>query len=89
MANTPKRNSISYFDFFIDQQIDTGDITIPVTNYEYEDKLENDKRNIYLLKPRYLNIVLDDMEEMMKYQKGATQYVSDTLKRADNIRLYS
>ena len=85
----PSGYSVSYFDSLIDRQIDTGDITIPVTNYEYEDKLENDKRNIYLLKPRYLNIVLDDMEEMMKYQKGATQYVSDTLKRADNIRLYS
>jgi hypothetical protein len=29
------------------------------------------------------------MEEMMTYKEGATQYVSGTLKRADNIRLYS
>jgi len=85
----PNGYSVSYYDFYIDQQVDTGNITIPVTNYEYEEKLENDKRNIFILKPRYLNIVLDDMEEMMQYQKGATQYVSDTLKRADNIRLYS
>lgn len=85
----PSTYSISYYDYFIDQQINTGNIAVPVTNYEYEEKLENDKRNIYVLKPRYLNIVLDDMEEMMAYKEGATQYVSDTLKKADNIRLYS
>lgn len=81
--------SASYYDFFIDQQITTGNISVPVTNYEYEEKIENAKRNIYILKPRYLNIVFDDMEEMMTYKEGASQYVSDTLKRADNIRLYS
>lgn len=81
--------SVSYYDFYLDQQIDTGNITVPVTNYEYEEKLENDKRNIYTLKPRYLNIVLDDMEEIMQYKKGSSQYKTETLKRADNIRLYS
>jgi hypothetical protein len=44
-------------------------LQIPVTNYEYEEKVENDKRNIFLLKPRYLNIVFDDMEEIMAIQK--------------------
>ena len=68
--------------------IDTGNIAVPVTNYEYEEELENKKRNIYILKPEYLNIVTDDLEEMMTYKKGSTQYVSETLKRADNIRLY-
>ena len=28
------------------------------------------------------------MEDIMTYKKGATQYVNDTLKKADNIRLY-
>jgi len=60
----------------------------PVTNLEYEMELENEKRNIFLLKPRYLNIVLNDLEEIMTYKKGSSQYLSRTLKRADNIRLY-
>jgi len=85
----PSNYSVNYYDSFIEKQIDTGNIAVPVTNYEYEEKVEDAKRNIYVLKPRYLNIVLDDMEEMMAYKEGATQYVSDTLKRADNIRLYS
>jgi hypothetical protein len=65
-----------------------NNISVPITNYEYENKIENEKRNIYILKPRYLNIVFDDMENIMKYEKGADQYVTDTLKRGDNIRLY-
>ena len=81
--------SVSYYDFFIEQQITTGNISVPVTNYEYEEKVENDKRNIFLLKPRFLNVVLDDMEELMQYKKGSTQFVNESLKTGDNIRLYS
>ena len=81
--------SISYYDFFIEQQITTGNISVPITNYEYEEKVENDKRNIYSLKSTYLGIVLNDMSEIMEYKEGSSQYVSETLKRGDNIRLYS
>jgi len=52
-------------------------------------KIEDDKRNIFALKPRYLNIIKDDLQEMMAYKKGSTSYISETLKRAENIRLYS
>jgi hypothetical protein len=81
--------SVSYYDFFTDLQVTTGNLAIPVTNYEYEEKVENDKRNIFILKPRYLNIVFDDMEEIMQYKKGSSQFVSENLKTGDNIRLYS
>ena len=81
--------SLSYYDFFIDQQITTGNISIPVTNYEYEEKIDDNKRNIFLLKPRYLNIVFDDMDDIMQYKKGSTQFVNESLKTGDNIRLYS
>jgi hypothetical protein len=81
--------SVSYYDFFTDLQITTGNLATPITNYEYEDRAENDKRNIFILKPRYLNIVFDDMEEIMQYKKGSSQFVSENLKTGDNIRLYS
>mgnify|MGYP003647576040 FL=1 len=81
--------SLSYYDFFIDQQITTGNISIPVTNYEYEEKIDDNKRNIFLLKPRFLNVVFDDMDDIMQYKKGSTQFVSENLKTGDNIRLYS
>ena len=62
--------------------------TIPITNYQYEQKVNEEKRNIYLLKPKYLQVVRDDLEDLMTYREGSTQYVSETLKRAENIRLY-
>ena len=52
-------------------------------------KIEDDKRNIFALKPRYLNVIKDDMEDLMTYKKGSTEYINETLKRAENIRLYS
>ena len=81
--------SVSYYDFFTDLQVTTGNLAIPVTNYEYEEKVENDKRNIFLLKKDYVGIILNDMEGIMEYKEGSSQYVSETLKRADNILLYS
>ena len=63
--------------------------TIPVTNYQYEQDINEGKRNIYLLQPRYLQVVRDDLEDLMTYREGSTQYMSETLKRADNIRLFS
>ena len=81
--------SVNYYDNILRQQIQTGNIAIPITNYEYENKLNEDKRNIFILKGSYLSVVFNDMDEIMPYRKGATQYISDTLKEGDNIRLYS
>jgi hypothetical protein len=61
---------------------------VSITNYEYEENLQNDRRNIFVLKSKFLSIVKDDLEEMMEYKKGSTQYKSETLKTADNIRLF-
>ena len=60
----------------------------PVTNFEYETQIEENKRNIFALKPRYLNVVFNDLDGFMPYKKGGSQYVNATLKRGDNIRLF-
>ena len=70
-----------------DEAYNTSLVT-PVTNYEYEAKIEDDKRNIFLLKPMYVSLVIDDLTDMMKYKKGSTEYISKSLKKAENIRLY-
>jgi len=80
--------SVSYFDFFSNLQINVANISRPITNYEYEENLNNKKREIFILKPIYLNVVFDDLEEMMQSEEGSTQYVSETLRRGDNPRLY-
>ena len=81
--------SVSYFDDGISQQITVTDIALPVTNYTHEAKLNDAKRNIFILKPIYLNVVFDDMEEMMQYKEGSTQYVSETLIRGENSRMFN
>ena len=85
----PRNYSVSYFDSTLGTTITQNNITREVTNQEYEDNIQDAKRNIFILKPIYINVVLNDMEQIMPYKKGGTQYVSPTLKRADNIRLYS
>ena len=79
--------SVTYFDASV-EGYDTKYPVTSVTNYDYEVKIQDDKRNIFTLKPRYLNIAKDDLKEMMEYKKGSTQYKSKTLKTADNIRLF-
>ena len=32
---------------------------------------------------------VNDMDNIMPYKKGSSQYISEDLKRGDNIRLYS
>ena len=80
--------SVTYFDASIGSSVTKTGISEEVTNLEYENDIQDAKRNIFLLKPTYLNIVFDDIEDLMRYKKGGTQYVSPTLKRGDNIRLY-
>ena len=80
--------SVSYYEQLSEEVITVNPISKAVTNYEYEQKINNDKRSIFLIKPIYLNVVFDDLEEMMEYKEGSTQYVNESLKRADNIRLF-
>ena len=80
--------SVSFYDDGLGQQVTKTDVASPITNYVYEDRLNNAKRNIFILKPQYLQIVFDDLENIMQYKEGSTQYVSETLARGDNIRLY-
>ena len=80
-----------YYEYYDDNTYHTipvSNMTKAVTNYQYEIKKEDDKRNIYLLKPDYLNVIFNDLDDIMPYKKGAAQYVSDTLKKGENIRLY-
>jgi hypothetical protein len=84
----PSDYSISYFDINNGQTMNYRNITVEVSNYDYEEKIQNDKRNIFVLKPNYLNLIFNDLEDIMPYKKGSTQYVNATLKKGDNIRLF-
>ena len=78
----------TYYDYYVSGMVTASNITRPVTNYEYEEKLENEKREIFILKQEYLTVIIDDIEDIMPYEKGSTEYLDRTLKKAENIRLY-
>ena len=80
-----------YYEYYDDNSYHTipaAKMTEAVTNYQYEIKKEDDKRNIFLIKPDYLNIIFNDLDNIMPYKKGAAQYMNDTLKKGENIKLY-
>ena len=78
----------TYYDYYVSGMVTASNITRPVTNYQYEEKLENKKREIFVLKQEYLTVIIDDIEDLMPYEKGSTEYIDRTLKKAENIRLY-
>jgi hypothetical protein len=84
----PSNYSITFYDSGLGQMI-TESKVYPVSNFEYESKLQEQKRNIYLLKANYIGIVIDDIEEIMPYTSGSSQYISDRLVRGENVRLYN
>ena len=85
----PQNYSIEFYDSRLESYTTMSNITTEITNYAYENKIQDDKRNIYILKAEYINVILNDTEESMLYKEGSPQYLSETLVRGENIRLYS
>lgn len=57
-----------------------------VTFYDYENDLNDQKRNINVLKQEFLGLFIKDFERIMKYDKSS-QYVNRKLKRTENPRI--
>jgi len=58
----------------------------PVTNWEYETRKNNQKSSIYLLRREYLQQFLNDMRQIMLYDRSS-QYVTEDLIRTENTRV--
>ena len=85
----PSDFSITYFDTGLGvQQTVTTEIVTEITNQVYEDGLNDAKRNIDIIKPRFVGLIIEEMERLTKYPKGSTQYVSKNVVRGENIRIY-
>ena len=83
-----KNFKTEYFDRKRDGYVIRVNEVDAITNYTYEVRKEETKRNIYLIKAEYLELILDDVDRLMPYKKGSTQYVSRTLKRGEDIKLF-
>jgi hypothetical protein len=66
--------------------IQTVNPVVGISNYEYEVRKNNKKRDIYVLKPSYLQQVINDTRKAMTYDKSS-QYVNDKLIRTENTRV--
>ena len=83
----PETYSVKYYDS--GSLVSASNITEAVTNYEYEENIQEERRNIFLLKPIYVTLALNSIEELMPYIPGSSQYVSPEVTKGDNIRLYT
>lgn len=81
----PSNYSVTFYD---DGAMKTESLVDTITNYEYEQKIQDDRRNIFLLRRQYLSLALETMEEVLINEAGSSQYVSDELSKGENIRLY-
>ena len=85
----PSTFNITYFDTGLGvQQTVTTEIVTEITNQVYEDGLNDAKRNINIIKPRFIGLIIEEIEKAMKYPKGSTQYVSKKVVKGENIRIY-
>jgi len=85
----PENYNVSYYDSGLDAQVSTTKVTKAYTNYEYETEKQDNLRNIFLIKREFLGIVIENIEDLMPYKEGSTQYRADNLVQGDNIRLYT
>ena len=78
--------SITYRDPVQGKEVIASGITDGITNEQFETRLQNERRLIYVLRPAFLGIVLDDVERIMTYSPSS-QYVNEKLKKGDNIKI--
>ena len=83
--NVPGDYSISFLDNGV---LRTESKITSFTFLEHETNLNDEKRNINILRPEYLTIFLENFAEIMEY-KPSRQRMSDTLKKTENPRIIS
>ena len=74
---------------FIDDGVNRTETKIKSVSYLQHEIAQNDaKREIDVLKPEFLTIVLRDLKNIMQYDVSS-QYISEKLKRTENPRISS
>ena len=81
----PENHSITFLDNGVSR---TESQLTSFTFLENETRLNDDKRNINILKPGFLGIFLENIADIMEY-KPSRQFVSDKLKKTENPRIIS
>lgn len=76
-----------YTDVYGDLQTLSGsDVVTSVSYFDYEQTKNDDKRSIFILRPEYLQTVIDDMRDIMTYT-DSSQYIDKRTKKGANVRI--
>lgn len=76
-----------YTDVFGDLQTVSGsDVVTSVSYFDYEQTKNDAKRSIFILRPQYLQTVIDDMRDIMTYT-DSSQYIDKRTKKGANVRI--
>ena len=77
--------TFEYSYFGTNYSLSGSDVLTSFSNYDYEVSVNEIKRNIFILRKEYLEMLMNDMRDIMSY-KDSSQYISKKLKTGDNIR---
>ena len=59
---------------------------VGISNYEYETRLNDEKRSIFVLREEYLQQFLNDMREIMTYDESS-EYIDERLAQTENTNI--
>ena len=68
--------------------ISTDNIAIPITNYDFEIRQNEERRNIDILRPSYLQNFINDLKDVVRYSKNS-QYITGSLATTQITNLTS
>ena len=59
---------------------------VGISNYEYESRLNDEKRNIFVLREEYLQQFLNDMRELMTYDESS-EFIDERTAQTENTNI--
>ena len=75
-----------YFDTNGIVEVKGTNVRTGVSNYDYEVRLNEEKRSIFVLKPEYLQQFLSDFRDIMLYGQSS-QTINDNLMKTENTNI--
>ena len=75
----PSDFSFSYYDEDLEDNVVVTDTNLGVTNYQYEQRIQDEKRSIFILRPELVSSVITEIVNLLD---------SDVSQFSDNINLY-
>ena len=80
--------SITFYDSGVSSNVTVSGVTARtgISNYLYESRLNDDKRNIYVLKTGFLQQFLNDFRDAMIYD-DSSEYIDDYIIQTENTNI--